>query len=249
MVKMELKEGTSVFTSGGKEVGKINRFILNPATNEVTHIVVQKGWLFSEDKVVPFNMIDSATEDKVVLSENMESFDQLPPFEEAHYIRAREADVSRGGNPRYQMKESGQASPLDETYRDETIEADVFRGGNPRMNYNPAYYWYPPHGYIGYPVGFYGWPPMETVRNIPGNTIPFKEGTDVMSSDGKHIGGIERLFVEADSNKATHFVISQGFFKDRKLIPAHWVRTVEEDKVQLVVSSDLLEDLPAYEPE
>ena len=70
-----------------------------------------------------------------------------------------------------------------------------------------------------------------------------------MSSDGEHVGDIERIFVEADSNKITHFVISQGFFKDHKLIPAHWARTVEEDKVQLVVYSELLQDLPAYEAE
>ena len=70
-----------------------------------------------------------------------------------------------------------------------------------------------------------------------------------MSSDEEHVGDIERLFVEASSNKATHFVISQGLFRDRKLIPAHWVRSVEEDKVQLIVSSGVLESLPAYEPE
>ena len=40
---MELKEGTSVFTPNGDEVGRINRFVLDPATNEVTHIVVQKA--------------------------------------------------------------------------------------------------------------------------------------------------------------------------------------------------------------
>lgn len=39
-------------------------------------------------------MVNSATEDKVVLSENIDGFDQLTPFEEAHYIRAHEADVS-----------------------------------------------------------------------------------------------------------------------------------------------------------
>jgi uncharacterized protein YrrD len=217
MLRVELKEGTSVVTAGGEEIGKINRFVLDPATNEVTHLVVQKGWLFAEDKVVPFELVSSATEDKVVLHEDIENLDELPPFEETHFIRAQEADVSRGGSP--------------------------------RMGRHPAYYWYPPSGYVGYPVGFYGWPPMETIRNIPGDTIPLKEGTDVISSDGEHVGDIERLFVETDSNKATHFVISQGLFKDRKLIPAHWVRTVEEEKVQLVVSSEFLESLPAYEPD
>ena len=69
-----------------------------------------------------------------------------------------------------------------------------------------------------------------------------------MSSDGEHVGDVERLFVEPESNKATHFIISQGvFFKDRKMVPAHWVRTVGEDKVHLSVTAELLEQLPSYE--
>ena len=59
---------------------------------------------------------------------------------------------------------------------------------------------------------------------------------------------VERLFLEEGSNKVTHFVISQGvLFKDRKLVPAHWVKSVEEDGVHLVVSAQLLEHLPSYE--
>ena len=67
---MELREGTRVFTPGGEEVGRVNRFVLDPATNEVTHIVIQKGWLLPEDKVVPFDLVRSATEERVVLNED-----------------------------------------------------------------------------------------------------------------------------------------------------------------------------------
>jgi len=232
MYKMELREGVEVFTSGDEQVGKVNGFVLDPATNEVTHIVVQKGWLLPEDKVIPFEMVSSATEDKVVLNEELVSFDELPAFEEAHYIRPRDADVSQ----------PERVSSLEETTQDRAAERDVSHGRT------SGYYWYPPHGYIGYPVGYYGWPPMETVRNIPEDTIPLKEGTDVISSDGEHIGDVERLFVEPASNKATHFVISQGvFFKDHKLVPAHWVKSVGEDKVHLSVTAQLLEQLPSYE--
>ncbi|HET9909096.1 MAG TPA: PRC-barrel domain-containing protein [Anaerolineales bacterium] len=234
MIRMELKEGTSVFTTGGKEVGKINRFVLDPTTNEVTHIVVQKGWLFSEDKVVPFGMVNSATMERVVLSENIDTFDQLPPFEERHYVKAGESE--------------GSDSHDQQSDQDEIRKVDVRREGRLRDDDFPSYYWYPPHGYVGYPIGVYGWPSLETTRNIPGNTISLKEGTDVVSSDGKHVGDIERLFVASDSNKVTHFVISQGLlFKDRKLIPAHWVRTADEGKVDLAVSTQLLKDLPTYE--
>jgi uncharacterized protein YrrD len=216
---MELKEGTSVFTSSGDEVGKINRFVLDPATNEVTHIVVQKGWLLPEDKVVPIAMISTATEERVVLNQKAEDLDQLPPFEETHFVELTDEELR----------------PTDSA---------AFR-------YAPAYYWYPPSGYIGYPgfgPGYYGWPPVETTRNIPADTVPLKEGADIISSDGEHVGDVERLFVDSESNKATHFVISEGLlFKERKLIPAHWIRSIEEDKVHLAVPSRLLERLPAYQ--
>lgn len=216
---MELKEGASVFTPGGDEVGKISRFVLDPATNEVTHIIVQKGWLLPEDKVLPIGMISSATEERVVLNQEIDDLDQLPPFEETHYVELTEEDIHRTGSSSY--------------------------------GYAPAYYWYPPSGFIGYPgfaPGYYGWPPVETTRNIPADTVPLKEGADVISSNGEHVGDIERLFVDSESNKVTHFLISEGLlFKERKLIPAHWVRSVEEDKVYLAVPSRLLERLPVYQ--
>jgi len=219
---MELREGTGVFTPGGEEVGKVNRFVLDPATNEITHIVIQKGWLLPEDKVVPFDMISSATGEKMVLNEEGGDFDKLPSFEETHFIRAAEDDP---GDPR--------------------------PASDPEYHHTPAYYWYPAQSNIGFPglaLGHYAWPSGEKKRNIPEDTIPLKEGTNIVSSNGEHVGNVERLFVEGDSNKVTHFLISQGvLFKDRKLVPAHWVKSVEEDNVYLVVTSQLLERLPSYQ--
>jgi uncharacterized protein YrrD len=224
MLEVELKEGMSVETRDGKELGRINRFVLNPETNEVTHIVVQKGWLLPEDKVVPFDMISSATNDKLVLSQEVRDFDELPPFEENHYIPANDTTMIRD--------------------RMERSPAYLRRAG---------YYWYPPHGYLGYPaygLAAYGWPWTETVQNIPVDTVPLKEGTNVMSADRKYIGDIERLLIEPNSNKATHLVVTQGtFFKDRKLVPVNWIHSVTADEVQLMMPTDLLERLPGYEPE
>lgn len=214
---MELKEGMSVVTPGGEEVGRVNRFVLDPASNEVTHIVIQQGWLLPEDKVVPFEMITVGERDRLVLSEEVGDFDRLPAFEETSFIRADDDSP----NP----------------------PATV-------IPYAPAYYWYPARVLTvpGSGMGYYPWMPTETKRNIPENSIPLREGTDVISSDGEHVGDVERLIVAPDSNQATHFLISQGlFFKDRKMVPAHWVKTVEEHKVHLVVPARLLERLPAFE--
>lgn len=222
MVNMEIKEGTGVFTSADEQVGKVNRFVIDPSSNQITHIVVQKGWFFTEDKVVPIEMVRSATEEKVILNEEAGDFDQLPPFEETHFLRINDE--------RANMR---------------------FASDYPTGIRAPVYYWYPPYGYTGYPaygLGYESWPPAVTDRNIPENTIPLKDGANVISTDNEHVGDIERVFIEGDSNKVTHFLISQGtLFKDRKLVPAYWVRAVEEDKVNLIVSSEVLEDLPSYE--
>jgi uncharacterized protein YrrD len=219
---MQLKEGMSVFTRSGEEVGTINRFVIDPETNAVTHVVIQKGWLLPEDKVVPFQVIQSDSEDKVVLNEDIK-FDELPPFEETYFVRA-----------------------------DEDLD-DPGQTGEHAYRYAPAYYWYPARPGFVDPVmgpGFYPIPVTggETRRNIPEDTVPLKEGTDVLSSDGEHVGDVERLIVEPASNTATHFVISQGMlFKDRKLVPTHWVKSVAEDQVRLAVSRRVLERLPSYE--
>ena len=247
MDKFQLREGADVFTPRDEQVGKVTGFVLDPATNEVTHIVVQKGWLLLEDKVVPFEMVNSATEDRVVLNEGISSFEELPSFEETHFLRTRETNMPTAGESTHH-REVDDISPATEISRETSVDADVNEVDRPSSTYAPSYYWYPPQGYIGYPIGYYGLPPMETVRNIPEDTVPLKEGTDIISSDGEHVGDVERLFVEPGSNKATHFVISQGvFFKDRKLVPAHWVRSIDEDTIQLSVTAQVLEQLPSYE--
>ena len=219
---LEIKEGMSVLTPSGEEVGRINRFVLDPATNEVTHVVIQKGWLLPEDKVLPFAMVNSTIEGKLVLNDEISDFDGLPPFEETHFVRA-----------------------MDDYIEDPTRVTDS------AYQYTPGYYWYPSQANIGYPgigLGPNALPIGETRRNIPEDSIPLKEGANIMSSDDKHVGDVERILVDPDTNEVTHFVISQGLlFKDRKLVPIHWVNSVEEDNVYLVVSSTVLDRLPSYE--
>lgn len=215
---MQLKEGTGVFTAQGEEIGKINRIVLNPVSKEVTHIVVQKGLLFPEDKVVPVEWIESADADRVTLSLNSADVQNLPPFEEVYYVSLDEAERRRLANLPH--------------------------------GYTPAYYWYPPYGLPAYPFTAVI-PPnvaMETERNIPSNTVPLKEGADVISAEGEHVGDVERVFTDPDSNMATHFLISQGLLlKERKLVPANWISSIEEEKVHLAVGEKLIEQLPAYQ--
>ena len=84
---MQFKRGTPVFTANGADVGRIDRVVMDPRTNEVAGLVVRKGFFFTEDKVVPFDLVFQASEDRVTLRQGIgDAFNNLANFEETHYV-------------------------------------------------------------------------------------------------------------------------------------------------------------------
>jgi len=81
---MNLKQHASVVTADKQEVGKVRRLVIAPHTKEVTHIVVRKDQFlrFPEDKVVPIGLIESASEEQVILCKETPTFEALRPYEE-----------------------------------------------------------------------------------------------------------------------------------------------------------------------
>lgn len=216
---MQFKEGADVFTADGEKAGEVERVVIDPKTNKVTHIVVQKGFLFTEEKVVPILLVDEATQERVTLH-FIEDLDALPPLKEEHYVPLYGAADKPSGR---------------------------------------AVYWYPPRGvpwwrpggYLQYPDTF-GYPEpafvVRTEKHIPESTVALEEGAPVITKDGERVGDVERVLTEPASDRATHFVISQGLFlEEEKVVPTTWVRDIHEDEVHLAVSSDLVDSLPAYE--
>ncbi len=226
---MQIKDGASVYTADGKDVGKIDRVVLDPHTNEITHVVVRKGWLFTEDKVVPMGLIDSANEDQVRLRSDVEDLDDLPVFEETYYVSNDEMV-------------------------DERMTGSAAAASAGPIGYAPGLYWYPPMGaaWPGYYGGAYGRPLMNyvgrTEQNVPEGTVALKEGADVYSSDDEHVGKIEEVITNADLNRATHLLITEGWlFKEKRVIPVDRIRDVTEESIRLGVTSSALERIPAHE--
>jgi uncharacterized protein YrrD len=216
---MQFKQGANVSTYDGKNVGNVDRVVLNPKTKEVTHLVVRKGFLFSEDKIVPMSLVASATEDGVRLRPDAVDLDKLPPFEEVHYIPLDESEAVSVAYP------VGWASP---------------------------FYWYEPLGgsmaYADYGAG-YNFPyRSETEKNIPEDTVALKEGARVISDDGQYVGNVKRIFTKSENDRASHFLISEGFFfKDHKLVPINWIHDIQEDEVHLNVTAATLKRLPEFQ--
>lgn len=47
---MQFKDGANVYTADGHTVGSIDRVVIDPRTNEVTHVVVRRRLFFTEDQ-------------------------------------------------------------------------------------------------------------------------------------------------------------------------------------------------------
>lgn len=214
---MQLKQGAEVYTASGKKVGSVDRVVMDPRTKEITHVVVRKGFLFTEDKVVPIDLIGATIQDQVVLREDAGDLEALPHFEETHYLPAGEEEIP----PTYR---AGYLPPL---------------YWYPPMGVPSAAAGYPGYGTQPYTT--------QIEQNIPEGTVALQEGAKVVSADDKEVGTVERILTDPRSDQATHFLISQGLFlKEKKLIPTAWVDIVGENEVHLAVGSRLLETVSEY---
>lgn len=90
---MQFKQDASVFTTTDQAVGRIDRVVLDPITKAITHVVVRKGFLFTQDKVVPIGLVAEATEERVTLRDDIGDLQALPDFEETHFVVANEHDL------------------------------------------------------------------------------------------------------------------------------------------------------------
>ena len=81
-------------------------------------------------------------------------------------------------------------------------------------------------------------------QNIPEGTVAMKEGAKVITSEGKHVGYVERVLADSSVDQVTHLLVSTGrFTKDAKLIPIDWVMVMGEDEIHLRVNKDSVEEL------
>ena len=90
---------------------------------------------------------------------------------------------------------------------------------------------------------------LQTETSIPEGRAAIAEGAQVISVEDKHIGNVEQVIANLETNNVTHFVVGKGFLlKEHKLVPAHWVTKVEKDKIYLSVEARLFDRLPDYQP-
>jgi len=83
-MQLELREGRHVQSAGGQDLGRVREFVVKPSTREFTHVLLEKGVFFTDDRVVPIETIDRVEEDAIVLNETVDP-GTLPRFVREHY--------------------------------------------------------------------------------------------------------------------------------------------------------------------
>lgn len=216
---MQFKKNCDVVTHDKNIVGRIDRVVIDPATDEVSHLVVKKGFLFTEDKVVPITDIETTGEKITILKKTAEP-DDYPEFEETHYI-------PNAGVEDFDRRQTDEARQL--LWYHAAVNAPYLKSSPYPSDHKPLYY-------------------KKTHRNIPDDAVALEEGADVRDTDGKHLGTIEDIYAEPETFTTTHLLVSTGLIKkDRKLVPVNWIKDIVEDAVQLHINSRVFDSLPNAE--
>lgn len=215
---MRFVKGAEMFTTAGDKVGTISRIVIDAKTKDITDVVVERGGLSKEEKVIPVGLVDLENEDRLMLRETNQSVDEFLDYKTTHYV-----PVEQAGAPY------------------ENVEAN---------------YWYPPANFqmqaprVGLISDVVPDQIVQTETSIPEGRIAISEGAQVVSTDDKHIGNVEQVITNSESNTVTHFVIGSGFLlKQHKIVPASWINNMDDDRIQLSVEARLFDQLPDYNPD
>lgn len=82
---MHLKAGLTVYDAEGDKVGDVTRIVIDPVSLDVSHVVVEKGFFFKEDHVVPAGAIKESGDGNAYLDPGYEAAD-FPAFEQRTFF-------------------------------------------------------------------------------------------------------------------------------------------------------------------
>lgn len=90
------KIGTDVYCTDGK-AGKLIKVVLDPHNHRVTDLVVEKGLLVKQDRVIPVEAIQELREDSIMLSIGSQEMANYPEYREVEFTISEPAVLQEMG--------------------------------------------------------------------------------------------------------------------------------------------------------
>jgi len=86
----DLNTGADVYSSDGKKLGELSRFVLRRGDLSITHVVVKldKGILdsgFDNDRILPVSAMTAVSSDRVELNLTAEAFETAPEYSSEYF--------------------------------------------------------------------------------------------------------------------------------------------------------------------
>jgi uncharacterized protein YrrD len=222
---MRFKEGAPVYSADARQVGSVDRVVVDADTREITHVIVREGLLFTRDKLVPIDFVQEAGDDQVTLNKVVDEIQALRDFEESHYVPA-ERKRAGAGQLLGEVQSLFLYPPRSVTWWGPSEILD-----SPAQGRQPRYV-------------------RQKLENLSRGQVALEEGARVFDADGKQVGNVAEVVFDPESDRITHLVIARGLLlRTEKLVPSNWIKEIGEKEVRLTVGAQYLRALKTGEAE
>jgi sporulation protein YlmC with PRC-barrel domain len=210
----EYEIGAQAYCQDG-ECGELARVVIDPIKRAITHLVVERPNGREIGRLVPVDLVETATEKELRLSCTREKFEALEEAEETKFISAPSGQWGYGQNQMLLMPFFGMGM------------GGMGMGG------------------MGMGMGGMGMGPQAVIHDkVPLGEVQVHRGDKVHASDGV-IGSVQGLVIEPHDHHVTHVLLQEGHLWGRKqvAIPIKSVTTVE-DGIQVSLTKREVGELP-----
>ena len=219
---MRVELGAHVLTSDGKDVGKIEKLVVDPESGAARLVVLRKGLLLARDVEVRVEELRAGEDGRVHLSYTAEQVDRLPEFVESEYTVPTAGYVSPLGYPPDALVWSSGYAP----------------GGVPTAGYTPPQ----PRTIPEAPDRATAAEVEDFQLNRDLTNAVIEEGDAVLSRDGDKVGEVHGVSLDLETRRPTRLVVRKGFlFTEDVELPWTAVDGVDDGKVYLTLSKDEVE--------
>jgi uncharacterized protein YrrD len=201
---IEIKIGVIV-ESGGEEIGRIERVILDREWYELTHLVIKHGGpLNPRHLLMPVSWVVRCEHDRVLIERTEDEISALPNFEIQHYVSLDNLDQEHLEHPRSKVK------PSDWINYFVPIFANAF--GEP----------------------FHTPGVLVTDQLLSPSESAIRRGISVESSDGHKLGEVHEIVLNEPDWRLSGIIIVRGIvLRHLMRLPADWISKIEKERIVL----------------
>jgi uncharacterized protein YrrD len=215
-----LRHGAPVFSSGGARVGTLHAIIVDPRSNQVTHLGVNAGPHFPEPgfgdpKIVSvdISLLRDATDDRVDLDLAEARFRDLPLYEHTHFFRVpdEERQPETAGLPA-RLWEAGLA-----------VAASLASLGTG----------------ITVPAEHFAKASFE--RHILNDAPVWREEPSLQ------LGEVEEVLIDGSTDEIAGLVIREGdVFSEKVVLPIRYVTEIRDGLIHVQITDEEIEQLEPH---